>query len=343
MTGSTLNIDNEIARQEYQKLNASFSKKLVFHLGAEAGFFSEYNNMIFAMLYCLQEKIRFVLYSEDANFGYRKGWTDYFIPFCEEDVNPHHSTYNKRRPYTYKRRTGKKTVDAAYNTMVAPLVKQRNSLRDQLAKVVYFKETGPFYYTHELWEDFHSREMENKTFHFPDLQIYGDLRSASRRLTELTWIYNHEVKSEIDGIISSLNLPDEYVGLHIRGGDKFVEFDLHEIDTYINKATSLSNCRNAFVLTDDYRIIEQLNQKYPDWHIYTLCDKESRGYFHWDFIKLDKTHIRNQHVRLFASTDVLNKAAFFVGTFNSNVGAYLGVRMDRDKCFGVDFDDWRIF
>jgi hypothetical protein len=343
MTGYSSTKDIEKARKEYEKLNASFSKKLVFHLGAEAGFFSEYNNMIFAMLYCLQEKIRFELYSGDANFGYKRGWTDYFMPFCEEDINPRHTTYNRRRPYTYRRQTGKKTTDTIYNSFIAPLAKQRHRLRDQVAKNIFFRDRGTFYFTYELWEDFHSREMEKKTFHVPSLQVDGDLRAASRRLTELTWVYNLEVQAEIDEIISTLHLPGEYIGLHIRGGDKFIEFDLHEIDTYINKATSLSTCKNAFVLTDDYRIIEQLNQKYPDWQIYTLCDKESRGYFHSDFIKLDKTHIRNQHVRLFASTDVLNKAAFFVGTFNSNVGAYLGVRMDRDKCFGVDFDEWRIF
>lgn len=33
--------------------------------------------MILVMLYCLQHKIQFKLYSRDANFGYEKGWTDF--------------------------------------------------------------------------------------------------------------------------------------------------------------------------------------------------------------------------------------------------------------------------
>ena len=60
----------------YRRLNDSFSPEFVYHLGCEAGFFSEYNNMILGMLYCLRKRIRFSLYSSDANFAYLKGWTD---------------------------------------------------------------------------------------------------------------------------------------------------------------------------------------------------------------------------------------------------------------------------
>lgn len=56
---------------------------MIFHLGIDAGFFTEYTYMLHAMLYCLQHKIQFKLYSDDANFGWEKGWTDCFVPFCE--------------------------------------------------------------------------------------------------------------------------------------------------------------------------------------------------------------------------------------------------------------------
>lgn len=58
--------------------------KLIFHLGHSAGFYSEFNNMVLAILYCKQHSIDFRLYSADANFGIRKGWRDYFLPFCAE-------------------------------------------------------------------------------------------------------------------------------------------------------------------------------------------------------------------------------------------------------------------
>ena len=57
----------------YRLLNSSFRKTMIFHLGIDAGFFTEYTYMLHAMLYCLQHKIQFKLYSDDANFGWEKG------------------------------------------------------------------------------------------------------------------------------------------------------------------------------------------------------------------------------------------------------------------------------
>ena len=72
-------------KEAYRKVNEKFESVLVFHVGESAGFFSEYNCMILVMLYCLQHKIQFKLYSRDANFGYEKGWTDFFESFCKEE------------------------------------------------------------------------------------------------------------------------------------------------------------------------------------------------------------------------------------------------------------------
>lgn len=64
--------------RKYQVLNRSFKKRMIWHLGIDAGFFAEYTYMLNAMLYCLKHHIQFVLYSKDANFGCENGWGDYF-------------------------------------------------------------------------------------------------------------------------------------------------------------------------------------------------------------------------------------------------------------------------
>ena len=64
--------------------NYSFKKVAICHIGIDAGFFCEYSYMLEIMLYCLEHQIQFKLYSKDANFGYEKGWRDYFEPFCVE-------------------------------------------------------------------------------------------------------------------------------------------------------------------------------------------------------------------------------------------------------------------
>ena len=82
---------NDLATK-YRLLNSSFKKTMIYHIGIDAGFFTEYTYMLHAMLYCLQHKIQFKLYSDDANFGWEKGWEDCFVTFLRASartVSPH--------------------------------------------------------------------------------------------------------------------------------------------------------------------------------------------------------------------------------------------------------------
>lgn len=46
---------NDLATK-YRLLNSSFKKTMIYHIGIDAGFFTEYTYMLHAMLYCLQHK-----------------------------------------------------------------------------------------------------------------------------------------------------------------------------------------------------------------------------------------------------------------------------------------------
>lgn len=43
-------MNNELTFERYQALNRTFRKELIFHLGSDAGFYSEFNNMILAIM-----------------------------------------------------------------------------------------------------------------------------------------------------------------------------------------------------------------------------------------------------------------------------------------------------
>lgn len=303
---------------KYTELNNSFTnKKLVFHLGADAGFFSEYNNMILTMLYCLENRIKFTLYSKDANFGIKEGWRDYFLPFCEEDKDKFHAKYNFRYKSIFK------------------------TLRPQV--ILYHLLNRNVYLTFELIDAGRQRDRENKDFHIPALGINGKLQEACRALIQLSWRYNPETEKEVNRLIASLNLPEEYIGFHIRSGDKYKEAGLLDIADYVRKAEMLSTTKNAFVMTDDYRLVEAFRKQYKEWNVYTLCGEEERGYFHQDFSLKERSFIKEAHQKLFASMEVLSKSRLFVGTFSSNPGMYLGMRMESGQCFGVDLDKWQIW
>ena len=77
---------NDLATK-YHLLNRSFKKTMIYHIGIDAGFFTEYTYMLHAMLYCLQHKIQFKLYSDDANFGWEKGWKIVSPPSASKCTN----------------------------------------------------------------------------------------------------------------------------------------------------------------------------------------------------------------------------------------------------------------
>ena len=55
-------MNNELTFERYQALNRTFRKELIFHLGSDAGFYSEFNNMILAIIYCLQYNCNLHIY-----------------------------------------------------------------------------------------------------------------------------------------------------------------------------------------------------------------------------------------------------------------------------------------
>lgn len=137
---------------KYKELNESYKPILVYHVGIDAGFFSEFNDLIFMILYCLEHKIQFKLYSDDANFGIEKGWQDYFEPFCEEVHERFHRIYNRHPHYV----SWRKIVNADSYKMSCSLLRWRlkSDLLIGVSKCIrFFQEGKSFdYYTHDLFE-----------------------------------------------------------------------------------------------------------------------------------------------------------------------------------------------
>lgn len=326
----------------YQTLNNTFKKKLVFHLGVDAGFFSEFNNMILAMLYCLENKISFRLYSATANFGIDKGWTDYFDPFCEEDTNKNHKRFNFRMPIS-ERKPYNKIDDSFLNKTFNSLKQSFDPLSDKVIRLLYFRESKPFdYFTYNLWNKIRSIEKDH-FFDLSVLDIKGDTQEAASKLIKMIWRFNLKTLQRITNLISSIGLPQEYIGFHIRNGDKGSEFTLLKPLTYFKKAESITDIRVAFILTDDYRTMNELHEELPNWKFFTLCEKDERGYSNRVFNEKSKEYKDKNLIKLFASIEVLNNSYFFIGTFSSNPGMFLGMRRPKNKCIGMDYDSWVIW
>jgi len=307
---------------EFKKLNDTFTKKIVFRIGIDAGFFSEFNNMILTIHYCLANEIKFVLNSKDANFSFKKGWQDFFMPFCQEDNFALHKFFNSR--------------------LAKPnIAKKRDKVRNFFYQK-YLNITGVDFLTYQILPVARKQNSNTKQkILLPGL--YGDLFTNCRIITEMIWHFQPSILKEIEKIVSSITLPEQYVSFHVRRGDKSIESDFIPLENYISKAEKSTKIRSAFISTDDYSIYIELCSQFKNWTFYTLCDPSKQGYFQNEFDHKKPNWKKNELIDFFSSIDLLSKANFFFGTYTSNVGMFLALRMPKGKFIGVDYDNWSVW
>lgn len=303
---------------EYNKINENFSNTLVFHLDNSAGFFSEINNLVLAILYCLQNKIKFVLFADDACFStFGNGWEDFFRPFCPITHSKLHLKYNFRQRNEKKLKKYAKKID---------LFKKRNNIK---------------YLTYELFPLFHNNDFAKTTINIDELKINSSVKEASKIIFENIMRYNGFIAEEINNEKNKIKLPKNYQSMHIRSGDKHIEIDLSPTKKYMDKLQSISKCKDIFVATDDYSNIEDLKNNYPDYNFYTMCEKEQRGYLQADFENSSDDHKYKSYIKLLAEIELLQNGENCICTYSSNIGMYLGII--RDKVYSIDIDEWTVW
>lgn len=305
--------------KKYQALNNSFKKSLVFNFGSEQGFYSEFNNMVFAILYCLKYKYRFILYSNNSKFKINKGWEDFFEPFCDSTSLWFHKKFNRKTE--------------------PPRIKKKYYYLWCLYRT-WNKNTS---FTYELWNKFYNAEFENEYFEIPELEISGNLRAASGIIVNMIYRFKPDIKLEIEKLTSSLNLPTKYVSLNIRRGDKNIEYKFMPLSVYTERLANLSTIKNVFVLTDDFETINLLENSNLGLQFYTLVESTEKGYVHSDFIKKSKQEKKAGLIKLFTSIEIICKSEVAIGTYTANPGIFIGMRLPDDKFISIQNSSWYQF
>lgn len=328
---------------DYVRLNKSYSKRLIFHFGTGSGFFSEYNNMLRAMAYCLINEIRFTLYSADATFSFEKGWLDFFEPFTDEVTDSFHSKLNKR----FLKRSITRNFSRYLRGLLVTL-KYRKADGHLLQYFKFYKESANVqdikmrykfdYFTYDLWSSFQEMELAK---HLNLNGIFnGSVSDLMKTLDELIWQFNDNTALEIANLVSQIELPQDYIGMQIRGGDKFMENEIVDSNLYFNTLISkldlLKQTNSVFVLTDDYRIIQKTRDTYPQFTIFTFCSESERGYFNDAFIEESIVERKQKIIRLLASIKILSNSTYFIGTESANPGKYLKLRLGDDRFHSLD-------
>ena len=300
--------------ERYKELNESYHRKLIHHFGTGNGFYSELNSLLFSTLFCLQNKLRLELYSKDATFTFGNGWTEYFESFCPEFKN---DFIGKRISRDYINNHRDKHICYLYKIFTG---------NDILNDIYWYCRSGWFEHSH---------------YCIPELGIDGDIRQAMKVIIPIVYRFNSKYNYIINKFIQDLHLPDEYIGLHVRAGDKVTERDLIKPQDYLEKAKNYSDCTNIFIATDDYRIFEQLRDDNPDYTFYTSTSPEDMGNDTDIFFASSPENIKRNLVEMFASINLFLNSKLFIGTYSSNPGLFVGMLND-ERMVGMDYDKWLI-
>ena len=244
---------------KYNKINNSFDKKLIYHVGSYAGFHSEVDAMMQIMLYCYKHNIKFILYADDANFAGGQGWEEFFEPFVEENHNSLNNKFNIRH-------YSSNLILSTYEKIGAYILKKIEKV-DYLTQDIFRTAISKKISTTEIieWDDF---DVKGPTFY-----EFGKIADFALR-------YNEKTNSEVNEIIQSLDLPKSFYSVQLRGGDKLGEKGVvNNIKTVVDRINNYSDSiDNLFVFSDDYRYVEEITKLLPKTKIYTLCDPNDKGY-----------------------------------------------------------------
>ena len=299
---------------DYRKVNESFRRILIYHVGVDCGLFVEINYMVNAMLYCLARRIRFQLYSDDANFGTGEGWREYFLPFCEEVHEPFHRQYNFHRPPSWRRILKLCRRQKTLGPIVWKLKSILKTIKGRVIALLTYRE----------YVLFAQDVPDNPDHHYciSELGINGCYYEAYGILARMIWRLQPDILYQAAILKDKLLLPSLYDGIHIRGGDKITETELINGMRMMQILHPKSgSC--VFVLTDDYRQYQDLQANYPDVRFLTLCQPEERGYLHKAF---SQKSLKNRHkaiIRLLISVDLLLHSRSFVGSITTGPSAFV--------------------
>jgi hypothetical protein len=310
--------DFEELRDAYIRESQLFPKALIFRVGGEAGFYSEVGTMLECMMFCFVNGLQFRLYSDDASFqAAGRGWQQFFEPFCIESHAPLNRFFNVRRPPRLRELIRKPVVSDQ------GVVKNINRLLAPFGRRLLLRSEQANYLMGDYFHVFTGGDFRSQRIDWPLFGMNGKVFDEMVKLIPFVLRYNDLTFQRISDLRNSLDLPDDYISIQMRGGDKIASMKSkkyqHAADTgspsfYIKKLEdSGKDIKNLFILADDYRHIEAVKDAHPEWNIYTLTTPGESGYVHQQFKSLEWSVKEQMLVKLFCAVEICIDSSFHFG------------------------------
>ena len=302
-------------------------KKIIYSL-THRGLYSELVNLALAKVYADKYNYRLLVNSRNWNSKIDNGLSDWFIPYFEEThsiLTYQEKIYNNEKPW----------IGKIYYNPSAFWGYWRERLYNKIYKI--FNPTALL--SKESFQRMHSGD-------FLSQYSEGELLNAVSNSFKKFYNYNALTQNSISEKKQYINIPDNYISIHIRRGDKIVTGEMEDINLNIyvdaiRKYSYISN--NIYIATDDVTVISYISKKLSDIDIKIYYNKENKlkGFDEKTYnLKSDSVR-RDEVLNMLFDMDMMINSSFFIGTFSSNVGCVVAMYLGLDKCHSIDVS-WKI-
>lgn len=303
------------------------TKQLVWILTLR-GFGSEINNLIYTINYIKHKNLSFGVMSTYWNFKYNEGIKDYFL--YEEYKDPKISLllflykgYIKHLTYAYRKNRFSELTNQAFEVFLGRN-KEKNVFKENLLSYSFKKMKTLLGVKSELMFEvfdevrlfnFNQRNLDREAFIIKMNEILIDF-----------WNLTPNTIKAIEDNKRKLNLEnlENYAVFHIRRGDKVAqatkEDRAYEVEEYIEKLKSLDQMiRTIFLMTDDYNVFLEIQEKFPMFEVYTITDPISTGHDQEKFNKSSSEKKRKHGIDLLTELEIARNGNIIIGSRGSNI------------------------
>lgn len=301
--------------------------KIIYSLSSR-GLYSELFNLCLAIVYAQQKGLMLQINTWLWNARINRGWQDYFEstlvclnnPFSAQD-----KVYTNEKPWIGKIYYKPKEFYSFY---------YRHFL-NKLYHLVFPRHL----LTKDIFEDMRSREFIHDIL---EKDSFSLMASSFKQM----YILNKNTKDNLRQRIDELKLPKDYIGVHIRRGDKITskEMQIIHIEKYVNsilehKAIST----NVYIATDDVSIIDELRQQLAPHNIIVFYNNlnQSQGFDEASFNRFSSQQRYEEMMNVLLDMDILIHSKSFIGTYTSNLSRVVPFFLGLDNCISLD-NDWNI-
>lgn len=304
------------------------NKTTIIYSLSTRGLYSELFNLSLAIVYAHKKRLSLRLNTYLWNSRIIKGWQDYFEPTleCSNDPLPaQDKVYSNEKPWIGKIYYNPRAFFSYYFRL--------------FLNKIYLILHPRHILTREIFVEMRSEEF-----------IHGILGKDAFNLMALSfkqmYIINNETKLLIRKRTERLELPDSYIGVHIRRGDKITSQEMQDIhlDKYINAIVAYKNISpNVYIATDDISIISYIKKRTETQNITIYYNNlnHSQGFNESDFNQASLKTRKEETLNVLLDMDVLIHSKFFIGTYTSNLSRVVPFFLGPDKCISLD-NDWNI-